>query len=420
MPGAVKPFVFVSLLVATSLTAFGSPALAQNSVPAQPLQGLDSFSLPSNRPAPRISPTPEPTTNPRPVETQTVAPPAVAPTVRATTTPRATATPARATPTARATPAPERTPAPRASATPTPTPIIPAAPVAVPTVMPSPVAAIPPTPAPTPAPTPQSSAAAAAAIAPADGASAWLWPAVGGGLALIVAIGLGLWWRRRGAQDVVAYEDEPVAEPVAPAGVELAVVAPQAAPPAVPAANAVAEAPLPVAVVPDAAPADRASIVFELTPKRAGTNLLSAAVEYLIVLRNAGDVAATGVRLDIRLLSAGQRQDAVIEALFAAPIAQPMTTPFDLPAGVSVELGGMAMHPKATLEVMDVGGKALFVPVLTINAHYAWAGGGSGQTARSYVIGIDRGAGGKLAPFRIDSAARMYDTVSAIEYTVSA
>ena len=412
MPGAVKPFVFVSLLVATSLTAFGNPALSQNSVPAQPLQGLDSFSLPSNRPAPRISPTPEPTTNPRPVETQTVAPPAVAPTVRAT------ATPARATPTARATPAPERTPAPRASATPT--PIIPAAPVAVPTVVPSPVAAIPPTPAPTPSPTPQSSAAASAAIAPADGASAWLWPAVGGGLALIVAIGLGLWWRRRGAQDVVAYEDEPVAEPVAPAGVELAVVAPQAAPPAVPVANAVAEAPLPVAVVPDAAPADRASIVFELTPKRAGTNLLSAAVEYLIVLRNTGDVAATGVRLDIRLLSVGQRQDAVIEALFAAPIAQPITTPFDLPAGVSVELGGMAMHPKATLEVMDVGGKALFVPVLTINAHYAWAGGGSGQTARSYVIGIDRGAGGKLAPFRIDSAARMYDTVSAIEYTVSA
>ncbi|WP_240698920.1 hypothetical protein [Sphingomonas sp. AAP5] len=410
----MKRFVFVSLLVATSLTAFGSPALAQNSVPAQPLQGLDSFSLPSNRPAPRISPTPEPTTNPRPVETQTVAPPAVAPTVRATTTPRATATPARATPTARATPAPERTPAPRASATPT--PIIPAAPVAVPTVVPSPVAGIPPT----PAPTPQSSAAAAAAIAPADGASAWLWPAVGGGLALIVAIGLGLWWRRRGAQDAVAYEDEPVAEVVPPAGVELAVVAPQAAPPAVPAANAVAEAPLPVAVVPDAAPADRASIVFELTPKRAGTNLLSAAVEYLIVLRNAGDVAATGVRLDIRLLSAGAQQDAVIEALFAAPIAQPITTPFDLPAGVSVELGGMAMHPKATLEVMDVGGKALFVPVLTINAHYAWARGGSGQTARSYVIGIDRGAGGKLAPFRIDSAARMYDTVSAIEYTVSA
>ncbi|QBM77784.1 hypothetical protein E2E30_11915 [Sphingomonas sp. AAP5] len=172
--------------------------------------------------------------------------------------------------------------------------------------------------------------------------------------------------------------------------------------------------------MPDAAPADRASIVFELTPKRAGTNLLSAAVEYLIVLRNAGDVAATGVRLDIRLLSAGAQQDAVIEALFAAPIAQPITTPFDLPAGVSVELGGMAMHPKATLEVMDVGGKALFVPVLTINAHYAWARGGSGQTARSYVIGIDRGAGGKLAPFRIDSAARMYDTVSAIEYTVSA
>ncbi|TPG56677.1 hypothetical protein EAH76_01030 [Sphingomonas glacialis] len=172
-------------------------------------------------------------------------------------------------------------------------------------------------------------------------------------------------------------------------------------------------------VAPAAEASKRASIAFELTPKRAGTNLLSAAVEYQIVLRNTGDVAATGVRLDIRLLSAGAQQDAVIEALFAAPIAQPITTPFELPAGVAVELGGMAMHPKATLEVMEVGGKALFVPVLTVNAQYDWAGG-SGQTACSYVIGVDRGAGGKLAPFRIDSAARMYDTVSAIEYAVPA
>ncbi|WP_457348951.1 hypothetical protein [Sphingomonas sp. UYP23] len=402
----MKPLTRLSLLlVATSLTAVGSPALAQNNVPAQPIPGLDSFSLPSNRPVPRASPTPEPTTNPRPVETETVAPPVVVPTVRATPTPRATATPVRTVPTARATPATERSPVPRASATPVPG--VPVIPVAAPTVAPSPVASLPPA----PTPTPQASAAATEETAPAASGSGWLWPVVGGGLALIVALGLALWWRRRAAQDIAGYEDERVAELVEPDAFEPAAVLPAAA-----AAAAVAAIPAPVPVAPAADASKRASITFELTPKRAGTNLLSAAVEYLVVLRNTGDVAATGVRLDIRLLSAGQQQDAVIEALFAAPIAQPITTPFELPAGVAVELGGMAMHPKATLDVMEVGGKALFVPVLTINAHYEWAGG-SGQTARSYVIGIDRGAGGKLAPFRIDSAARMYDTVSAIEYT---
>jgi hypothetical protein len=60
----------------------------------------------------------------------------------------------------------------------------------------------------------------------------------------------------------------------------------------------------------------------------------------------------------------------------------------------------------------------LFVPVLAINAVYD-RGDGTGQTARSYVVGIDRGEGAKLSPFRLDSAPRMYDTVSQLPYTVA-
>ena len=164
----------------------------------------------------------------------------------------------------------------------------------------------------------------------------------------------------------------------------------------------------------------RATLDLDLLVKRAGTNLLSAAVEYTILIRNTGDATATGVHLDVRLLSAGPRQDALIAALFAMPIAQSNTTPFDLPPGTTVDLGGMALHPKDTLEVMDVGGRTLFVPVLAVNITYAWAGdgtGGSGQTARSYVIGIDRGGDYKLQPFRVDTGARMYDTVGALAYT---
>lgn len=403
MAGRVKPLIRFSLLAAASAMASGTAALAQNSVPAQPLPGLDSFSLPSNRPAPRVAPSPEPTTNPRPVETETVAPPVVTPTARATAAPRATPTPARPAP--RATPTPERTPAPRPSASATPV----APPAAVPAAEEPTVVS---TDTPTPAPTAEPSAAPTTPAAPVARDSSWLWPIVGG-VALIIALGLVLWWRRRASQESVAYDDIPLAEDVAPA-VDPAVAAPVA--PVAPAApNVAPPVPEPVPAVAEPIAAARPMIVFELMPKRAGTNLLSAAVEYQIVLRNTGDAAATGIRLDIRLLSAGAQQDATIAALFAAPIDRPITAPFDLPAGVAVELSGMALHPKASLEVIEMGGKAMLVPVLTVVAHYDWTDG-SGRTARSYLIGIDRGAGGKLAPFRIDSGARMIDTVGAIEY----
>ncbi len=89
-----------------------------------------------------------------------------------------------------------------------------------------------------------------------------------------------------------------------------------------------------------------------------------------------------------------------------------------MPPGATIELGGMAMHPKQTLEPLDVSGKVLFVPVLTVNLTYGWVGG-SGQTARSYVIGIDRGAEAKLQPFRLDAPPRMYDSVAALPYLIA-
>ena len=164
--------------------------------------------------------------------------------------------------------------------------------------------------------------------------------------------------------------------------------------------------------------AARATLEIELSPKRAGTNLLSAAVEYDISVRNIGDAAARAIRLDVRLLSASAQQDDLLNSLFAAPIERPTVAPFDLPPGATIELGGMAMLPKESLSVMTVEGRALFVPVLAINALYQWEDG-AGQAARSFVIGIDRGAGAKLAPFRLDAAARMHDTVSQLPYTVS-
>ncbi|MDB5703079.1 MAG: hypothetical protein JWN66_195 [Sphingomonas bacterium] len=162
----------------------------------------------------------------------------------------------------------------------------------------------------------------------------------------------------------------------------------------------------------------RATLDLEMRPKRAGTNLMSAAVDYEIVVRNTGGASAHDIQLDVRLLSAGAEQDGWIGALFSSPIERSITAPFDLPPGGAIELTGMAMIPKEMLSVMNVQGRALFVPVLAVNLLYGWDGG-EGQTATSHVVGIDRGEGAKMAPFRLDGGPRMFEGVSQLPYTVS-
>lgn len=192
--------------------------------------------------------------------------------------------------------------------------------------------------------------------------------------------------------------------------------------PAPPEPTALPEAPMvapPVAVSAPGTPpvAARAMIEIVLLPRRAGTNLTSAAVEYDAIVRNAGSAPAANIRLDVRLLSAGAQQDALIAGLFGEPIERPITPPFDLLPGTEVRLGGMGLLPRERIVAMTVEGRPLFLPVITVNLVYDWAGG-SGQTARSFVIGIERGTGGKMGAFRLDEV-RMYGEVGALEYIIS-
>lgn len=371
-------------LAAVLLASAAPGSAAQNTDAARPLPGLDDYTLPPSRSTPRASPTPEPTISPRgprPAPTLTPTPPAQAPLVPTI----------RATPTSR--------PVPRPSAPPRAKPLVPATPPPPPAATASPLAqpsvAVVPEPGPPLAPPPAITDRAVPA-----GLDRWTMSALGGALLLLALAATG-WWRWRAAPRSNASRE-----------IFLLDTDDRAAAPAAP---PVAGAPLPD---PSVDPLARARLEFDLVLRRAGTNLLSAAVEYTIVASNTGDAAATGIRLDVRLLSAGPREDAEVAALFAAPVDASITAPFDLPSAGAVELGGMAMHPKETLEVMEAAGRALFVPVLTVDLRYAWHGG-SGQTARSYVIGLDRGGGAKLQPFRLDTAARMYETVAALPYTIA-
>lgn len=181
--------------------------------------------------------------------------------------------------------------------------------------------------------------------------------------------------------------------------------------------------PAPLAVPPAPAPpsparsAGEASprLEIEFTPRRAGTNVTSAAIDYQIRVRNTGDVAARDIVLGIYMLSASARQAADLQSILGMPVDQAAAAPFALAPGGAADLSGMALLPRDDVNIMTIDGKPWFVPVLAIRADYRWGDnvGAPGMATAAYMIGIDRGEGAKMAPFRLDTGPHMHPSVSA-------
>jgi len=161
-----------------------------------------------------------------------------------------------------------------------------------------------------------------------------------------------------------------------------------------------------------AASADPPAVELRFRARRAGMTLTGAAVDYALDLHNRSTEPVSDVRVDIRLLTASEQQDQVIAAAFAAPIERPAVAPFDLPGRNTIDLGGMAMLPHDVLTILTMQVRRFFVPMVAIRAVYRRADGREEQATSVQVIGIDRGAQAKMAPFRVDVPPRMYDNVT--------
>ena len=220
------------------------------------------------------------------------------------------------------------------------------------------------------------------------------------GLALLLLRGSGSRKRQRLTYEAPA---APVPQPAPP-------------PPPVPVPTPVPAAPPPPAPRVTARSTEEAQphIEIEFTPRRAGTNLTSAAVDYQVTLRNTGPVEARDITLGIYILTASAQQASDLQSVLSAPIGQPATATFALPPGADVQLSGMALLPRENVHVMTIDGKPWFVPVLAIKADYRWGEnvGAPGIATAAYMIGIDRGEGAKLAPFRLDTGPHMHNSVS--------
>ncbi len=286
------------------------------------------------------------------------------------------------------------------------------------------------TPATTPASTPESTLSA-----PEKGSAMPLWLSL---TAIVVVLG-ALWALRRKprsnryeAVEPEAYV-EPTPPPVAAKPVAPKPVVSEPVQTPVAATSATTSEVAPVATVATAAPkfleprskvpptppvAARARLTCELRPLRAGLNLLSATVECELVVTNTGTASAEAIRTGVALLTAHADQDQDLAQFNAAPVVRPVAPPFALAPGETRTIRTVTAIAKEAIRTMTAANRPMFVPVVAINILYVTAGD-EAQTARAWVVGIERVDSAKLAPFWLDAPARMYTTVAARPHAVT-
>ena len=173
-----------------------------------------------------------------------------------------------------------------------------------------------------------------------------------------------------------------------------------------------------------APPGQRPWLEFDFQPRRAGTNLMSAAIDFELIVRNIGRVPACDVRVQVSLLNASAQQDARLRTIFETPIEKPAIAPFALDPAAEAAFSAMAMLPLQTIEPIMLSDRPMFAPLVAINAVYDWGEGAIGQAAVAMLLGIDKSSeggeaeAGKMAPIWLDRGPRMFTGIAQRPYHI--
>jgi hypothetical protein len=217
---------------------------------------------------------------------------------------------------------------------------------------------------------------------------------------LLAAMALGagaafLFYRRRHGREALA------------GGPQIdAFVAPEAATPA--------PAPKPAPAPPERPPPSIPGLVstrlrpwidFGFQPLRCIVDDKEITVEFELEILNSGNAPARAVLVEATLFNAGPNQDREIGAFFANPVGEGDRIAIIQPLKRTVVRPRVTI-PRELVQVYEVGGRKVFVPLIAFNALYRWAGG-EGQSSISFLLGRDTN-GEKMAPIRLDLGPRVF------------
>lgn len=126
-------------------------------------------------------------------------------------------------------------------------------------------------------------------------------------------------------------------------------------------------------------------------------------LEFQLDLLNSGGAPARDILVEASMFNAGPTQDDDIRAFFAKPAGGGERIDA-IPPLQRVTLTHALIAPVANLQLFELGGRQVFIPLIAFNALYRWSGG-KGQTSTSHLVGRQTKTD-KLAPLRADQGAR--------------
>jgi len=132
--------------------------------------------------------------------------------------------------------------------------------------------------------------------------------------------------------------------------------------------------------------------------------------EFELDLFNSGNAPARAVLVEASVFNASAVQDQEIGAFFARPVGEGERIDA-IPPLQRMALRTQVVAPREAVQVLEIAGRQVFVPLIAFNALYRWSGG-EGQTSVTYLLGRDAKAA-KMAPFRLDLGPRVFRTVAA-------
>jgi hypothetical protein len=132
--------------------------------------------------------------------------------------------------------------------------------------------------------------------------------------------------------------------------------------------------------------------------------------EFELGLQNSGNAPARGVLVEATLLNGGPYQDQDVSAFYGAPVGEGERIAVIAPLKTMI-VKTKVVASRANVQLLNIGGRQVFVPLIAFNTLYSWSTG-EGQTSASYLLGRDTKSE-KLAPFRLDQGPRIVRSVGA-------
>jgi len=134
-------------------------------------------------------------------------------------------------------------------------------------------------------------------------------------------------------------------------------------------------------------------------------------IQFDLELFNSGSAPARAVLIEASLFNAGPSQDRDIGQFFESPVGEGERIVAIQPLK-RMNIRTQVVAERSQVQVYEVAGRQVFVPLIAFNALYRWSSGGDGQTSVSYLLGRDT-KGEKMAPFRLDLGPRVFRGVGA-------